>query len=404
MAWDEPFTARDLLTGESYAWTRAQLRELHLGHQPGHVLAIERDGSAAGDGAGAHDAGPVEQPAQVLAPVTAGSASSRWYQDAAIYELHVRAYQDSNADGVGDLAGLIRRLDHIRDLGATAIWLLLLPVAAPRRRLRHRRVQSDPFRGTMRDFRTFLREAHRRDLRAITEVVMNHTSDEHPWFQRARREARLLAAQLLRLGGHAGGYPDARVIFGDFESSNWAWTRSPVSTTGTASTPPAGPELRRAARAGGDVRRRGLLARGLGVDGLRLDAIPYLFEREGTNCENLPRRWSCSRSSGGTSTPRSRTGCCWPRRTSGRRTRSRTSRGRLVSHGVPLPADAADVHGQPDGGSVPADRHPEPDAADPRWIAVGHVPAQSRRADARDGTDEERDYMYRVYARTRRRA
>ena len=234
---------------------------------------------------------PVEAPAQVLAPVAAGSTSSRWYQDAVIYELHVRAYQDSNADGVGDLAGLIRRLDHIRDLGATAIWLLPFypsplrddgyDIAAYK--------AIHPAYGTMRDFRTFLREAHRRELRVITEVVMNHTSDEHPWFQRARAaKPGSWQRNFYVWADTPEGYPDARVIFGDFESSNWAW--DPVAGQYYwhrfySHQPDLNYDEPRVRAAMFDVVDFWLR---LGVDGLRLDAIPYLFEREGTNCENLP--------------------------------------------------------------------------------------------------------------------
>jgi maltose alpha-D-glucosyltransferase/alpha-amylase len=235
------------------------------------------------------DATPLEAPQ--AEGVRAVGAASRWYQDAVIYELHVRAFQDSNADGVGDFAGLVRRLDHIRDLGATAIWLLPFypsplrddgyDIAAYK--------AIHPAYGTMRDFRTFLREAHRRDLRVITEVVMNHTSDEHPWFQRARAAKRGSWQHNFYVWADTPeGYPDARVIFGDFESSNWAWD----AVSGQyywhrfySHQPDLNFDEPRVRAAMFDVVDFWL---GLGVDGLRLDAIPYLFEREGTNCENLP--------------------------------------------------------------------------------------------------------------------
>jgi maltose alpha-D-glucosyltransferase/alpha-amylase len=223
--------------------------------------------------------------------LTAAEPAARWYQDAVIYELHVRSFQDSNADGVGDFAGLVQRLDHIRELGATAIWLL--PFYPSPLRDDGYDISGykaiHPAYGTMRDFRTFLKEAHRRDLRVITELVMNHTSDEHPWFQRARA-ARPGSWQrnFFVWADTPEGYPEARVIFGDFETSNWAWD------------PMAGqyywhrfyshqpdlnfdePRVRDAMFDAVDF----WLAQG--VDGLRLDAVPYLFEREGTNCENLP--------------------------------------------------------------------------------------------------------------------
>ena len=234
---------------------------------------------------------PAETARQALSVATLGAPASYWYKDAVIYELHVRAYQDSNADGVGDLAGLVRRLDHIRDLGATAVWLLPFypsplrddgyDIAAYK--------AIHPAYGTMRDFRTLLREAHRRDLRVITEVVMNHTSEEHPWFQRARNaKPGSWQRNFYVWADTPDGYPDARVIFGDFESSNWAW--DPIAGQYYwhrfySHQPDLNFDEPRVRAAMFDVVDFWL---GLGVDGLRLDAIPYLFEREGTNCENLP--------------------------------------------------------------------------------------------------------------------
>jgi maltose alpha-D-glucosyltransferase/alpha-amylase len=234
---------------------------------------------------------PVAEPVEARRPVAAVAGSSRWYQDAVLYELHVRAYQDSNADGVGDFPGLVRRLDHIRDLGATAIWLLPFypsplrddgyDIAAYK--------AIHPAYGTMRDFRTLLREAHRRDLRVITEVVMNHTSDEHPWFQRARAaKPGSWQRNFYVWADTPEGYPDARVIFNDFETSNWAW--DPVAGQYYwhrfySHQPDLNYDEPRVRDAMFDVVDFWLE---LGVDGLRLDAIPYLFEREGTNCENLP--------------------------------------------------------------------------------------------------------------------
>ncbi len=220
-----------------------------------------------------------------------GAPSSRWYQDAVIYELHVRAYQDSNADGVGDLAGLVQRLDHIRDLGATAVWLL--PFYPSPLRDDGYDISAykaiHPAYGTMRDFRTFLKEAHRRDLKVITEVVMNHTSDEHPWFQRARAaKPNTWQRNFYVWADTPEGYADARVIFGDFESSNWAWDQTAAQYYWHrfySHQPDLNFDEPRVRAAMFDVVDFWL---GLGVDGLRLDAVPYLFEREGTNCENLP--------------------------------------------------------------------------------------------------------------------
>jgi maltose alpha-D-glucosyltransferase/alpha-amylase len=231
----------------------------------------------------------VQELGRSLAP--AGEARSSWYQEAVLYEVHVRAYQDSNADGVGDFRGLTQRLDHIRDLGATALWLLPF-YPSPLRDDGYDIAQYKsvhPAYGTLRDFRALLREAHRRGLRVITELVMNHTSDEHRWFQRARRARPGSMWRDFYVWSDAPTrYPDARIIFKDFESSNWAW--DPVAQAyfwhRFYSHQPDlnfdNPAVREAMFKVVDFWLE------MGVDGLRLDAVPYLFEREGTNCENLP--------------------------------------------------------------------------------------------------------------------
>jgi maltose alpha-D-glucosyltransferase/alpha-amylase len=222
---------------------------------------------------------------------TIGRESARWYQDAVIYELHVRAFQDSNADGIGDFVGLVQRLDYLRDLGATAVWLLPFypsPLRDDGYDIANYRA-IHPAYGTMRDFRTFLREAHRRELRVITELVLNHTSDEHDWFRRARAaRPGTWQRNFYVWADTPEGYPEARVIFVDSESSNWAWDPS----TGQyywhrfyAHQPDLNYDEPRVRAAMFDAVDFWL---SMGVDGLRLDAVPYLFEREGTNCENLP--------------------------------------------------------------------------------------------------------------------
>ncbi|MGE0789420.1 MAG: maltose alpha-D-glucosyltransferase [Sandaracinaceae bacterium] len=214
-----------------------------------------------------------------------------WYRDAVIYEVPIRAFYDSNADGIGDLAGLIQRLDYIADLGVSAIWVLPF-YPSPLRDggydiAEYRKI--DPVYGSMADFRRLVRECHRRGLRLITELVINHTSDQHPWFQKARRSPPGSRWRRMYVwSDDPGRYSDARIIFQDFESSNWTWD------------PVAGayywhrfyshqPDLN---FDNPEVRRRVLDMCGfwlkMGVDGMRLDAIPYLYEREGTSCENLP--------------------------------------------------------------------------------------------------------------------
>ena len=214
-----------------------------------------------------------------------------WYKDAVIYEVHVRAFRDSNADGVGDFRGLTEKLDYLRDLGVTAIWVLPF-YPSP--------LKDDgydiadylgvhPDYGTMRDVRQFIREAHRRGLRVITELVCNHTSDQHPWFQRARRSPRGSPWRDFYVWtDDPDRYREARIIFKDFETSNWTW--DPVAEQyywhRFYSHQPdlnfESPRVREAIMRTMDAWLE------MGVDGLRLDAIPYLYEREGTNCENLP--------------------------------------------------------------------------------------------------------------------
>ena len=214
-----------------------------------------------------------------------------WYKDAVIYELHVRAFSDGNADGIGDFRGLTEKLDYLFDLGVTALWLLPFypsPLKDDGYDLASY-TEIHPDYGTLKDFRVFLREAHRRGLRVITELVVNHTSDQHPWFQRARRAAPGSKERDFYVWSeNQEPYKEARIIFKDFETSNWAW--DPLAKAyywhRFYSHQPdlnfANPAVRRAIF---DVVDFWL---DMGVDGLRLDAVPYLFERDGTSCENLP--------------------------------------------------------------------------------------------------------------------
>lgn len=214
-----------------------------------------------------------------------------WFKDAIIYEVPVRAFHDSNADGVGDFPGLISKLDYVQDLGATAIWILPFypsPLRDGGYDIADYR-QVSPIYGTIRDFKRLLKEAHRRGLRVITELVINHTSDQHPWFVRARHSPPNSRFRNYYVWTqNPRDYADARVIFQDYETSNWTW--DPVAQAyywhRFYSHQPDlnfdNPEVRNAVLAVCDFWLE------LGVDGMRLDAIPYLYEREGTNCENLP--------------------------------------------------------------------------------------------------------------------
>lgn len=217
--------------------------------------------------------------------------SSDWYRDAIIYEVHVRGFRDDNGDGIGDFKGLTSKLDYIRDLGVTAIWLLPFypsPLRDDGYDIGDYK-SIHPAYGTMADFRRFLREAHRRDLKVITELVINHTSDQHPWFQKARHaEQGDPARDFYVWSDDPGKYGDARIIFQDTETSNWAW--DPVAGAYYwhrffSHQPDLNFENPSVHEAVFDVLDFWL---DMGVDGLRLDAVPYLYEREGTMCENLP--------------------------------------------------------------------------------------------------------------------
>jgi maltose alpha-D-glucosyltransferase/alpha-amylase len=217
--------------------------------------------------------------------------NARWYQRGVIYEVHVRSFQDSDGDGTGDFRGLSSRLDYLRDLGITAIWLLPF-YPSP--------LKDDgydiadyfdvhPMYGTLADFKFFLGEAHRRGLRVITELVLNHTSDQHPWFQRARRApAGSPWRDYYVWNDSPEKYRGARVIFKDTEVSNWTrdalagafyWHRFFSHQPDlNFDNPVVHEEMIKILDFWFD----------LGVDGVRLDAVPYLYEREGTSCENLP--------------------------------------------------------------------------------------------------------------------
>lgn len=221
----------------------------------------------------------------------ASKESATWYKDAIIYEVHVRAFFDSVTDGIGDFGGLTKKLDYLEDLGITTIWLLPFCPSPLRDDGYDISNYTDihPSYGTLRDFQRFLKEAHRRGLKVITELVLNHTSDQHVWFQRSRRAAPGSRWRNFYVWSDTPDkYQDARIIFKDFETSNWSW--DPVAKAYYwhrfyAHQPDLNfdnPEVHQALFDAMDFWFD------LGVDGLRLDAVPYLSEREGTNCENLP--------------------------------------------------------------------------------------------------------------------
>ncbi len=213
-----------------------------------------------------------------------------WYKDAIIYELHIKAFYDSNADGIGDFNGLLSKLDYLENLGVTAIWLLPF-YPSPLRDDGYDisdYYRINPSYGDIRSFRRFLREAHKRNLKVITELVINHTSDEHPWFQRARKSKRGSAYRNYYVwSDDPDKYKDARIIFKDFEKSNWTWDNvaNQYYWHRFYSHQPDlnfdNPKVQK------EIFKVLDYWLDMGVDGFRLDAVPYLFERENTNCENL---------------------------------------------------------------------------------------------------------------------
>ena len=214
-----------------------------------------------------------------------------WYKDAVIYQLHVKSFFDSNNDGIGDFAGLIQKLDYIASLGVNTIWLLPF-YPSPLRDdgydiADYRGVHPDY--GTLADVRNFIQQAHRRGLRVITELVVNHTSDQHPWFQRARAAKPGSAARNFYVWSDSDEkYDGTRIIFCDTEKSNWTW--DPVANAFFwhrfySHQPDLNFDNPQVLKAVLSIMGFWL---DMGVDGLRLDAVPYLIEREGTSNENLP--------------------------------------------------------------------------------------------------------------------
>ncbi|NOJ81758.1 maltose alpha-D-glucosyltransferase [Myxococcus xanthus] len=213
-----------------------------------------------------------------------------WYKKALIYELHLRAFHDSNGDGHGDIPGLIEKLPYLQDLGINCLWLLP-HYPSPLRDDGYDIADFygvHPDYGTLADFQRLVDEAHKRDIRVITELVVNHTSDQHPWFQEARSDPNSPKRNWYVWSDTDEQYKGARIIFLDTERSNWTW--DPVAKqyfwhrffSHQPDLNYDNPEVQEAML---DVMRFWL---NMGVDGFRCDAVPYLFEREGTNCENLP--------------------------------------------------------------------------------------------------------------------
>ena len=219
------------------------------------------------------------------------AADPLWYQNAIIYEVHVRAFKDSNADGIGDFQGLIQKLDYLQDLGVTCVWLLPFfpsPLKDDGYDISDY-LNVHPMYGTLEDFRTFLDAAHDRELQVMIELVVNHTSDQHPWFQLARQSPPGSPERDFYVWSDTDKkYKDARIIFTDTERSNWTW--DPIAKQYYwhrffSHQPDLNFDNPRVVEEIVKVMRFWL---DMGVDALRVDAVPYLVERDGTSCENLP--------------------------------------------------------------------------------------------------------------------
>jgi len=222
---------------------------------------------------------------------TRTSNAPHWYKDVIIYETHVKAFFDGNGDGIGDFQGLTEKLDYIEALGINCLWLLPF-FPSPLRDDGYDIADYcgvHPSYGTPDDFRLFLEEAHRRDIAVLVELVINHTSDQHPWFQRARRAQRGSPERDYYVWSDTDGkYAGTRVIFTDTERSNWSWDGEAKAFYWHrffSHQPDLNFDNPRVVEEIEAVMRFWL---DLGVDGFRLDAVPYLVEREGTSCENLP--------------------------------------------------------------------------------------------------------------------
>ena len=328
-----------------------------------------------------------------------------WFKDAIVYELHVRAFCDTDGNGVGDFKGLTTKLDYLQELGVTAIWLLPFYPSPLRDDGYDIADYQDvhPAYGKLKHFKVFLDEAHRRGLKVITELVVNHTSDQHPWFQEARRSPRSRYRDFYVWSKKPDRYADARIIFKDFETSNW--THDPVANEFFwhrfySHQPDLNYDNPAVGRAVTEVMDRWFE---MGVDGMRLDAVPYLFEREGTDCENLPETHAFLKQL---------------RRHVDKKHENRM----LLGEANQWPEDAAAYFG--DGDECHMNFHfplmprlfmaLQMEDSQPIVDIMGQTPAIPDNAQwalflrnhdeltLEMVTDEERDYMYRVYARDRR--
>ena len=313
-------------------------------------------------------------------------AQPLWFKTAVFYEIHTRAFFDANGDGSGDFRGLTEKLDYLQWLGVDCIWLLPF-FQSPLRDGGYDIsdfLTIQPDYGTVEDVRGFIEAAHQRGIRVIADLVMNHTSSDHAWFQESRKGG--AKRDWYVWSDDPTRYSEARIIFTDTETSNWTWDdEARRLLLAPLLLPPARPELRQPRRPGRDARGPALLA-GPGHGRLppRRRALPVRARRHQRREPAGDARLPQARARGDRpplSGPRP-AGRGQP--VAGRRRRVLRRR-RRVPHGLPLPGHAAHVHGGPAGRSQPHLRDPRTDAGHPGQLPVGPVPQKPRRAHARDG-------------------
>ena len=320
------------------------------------------------------------------------SVDPYWYKRAVFYEVLVRGFNDSNGDGTGDLRGLIEKLDYLQWLGVDCVWLL--PIYASPLRDGGYDISDytgiQPEFGDLSDFVALINEAHQRGIRVVADLVVNHTSDQHPWFQASRSDPTGPYGDFYVWADTDEGFADARIIFTDTEKSNWTFD----SVRGQYyfhrffyHQPDLNYDSLELQEAVLEVVRFWL---DLGIDGFRLDAIPYLYAREGTNCENLPethaflkrlRREIDAKYADRVLLAEANQ---WPADVVALLRRLRVRRGRMP-HGLPLPADAAHLHGGAPGDALSDLGNHGDHAGHPAELPMGHFSAQPRRADAGNG-------------------
>jgi maltose alpha-D-glucosyltransferase/alpha-amylase len=328
-----------------------------------------------------------------------------WFKRAVFYEVLVRSFQDSNGDGIGDLKGITAKLDYLQWLGVDCLWLppfFKSPLRDGGYDVSDYTAVLPEF-GDLADFVEFVDSAHQRGMRVIIDFVMNHTSDQHPWFQESRKDPDGPYGDYYMWADDDKQYPDARIIFVDTEASNW--TFDPVRKQYfwhrffshqpdlNYENPAVQEEILAALRFWLD----------LGIDGFRLDAVPYSIAAEGTNCENLPasheflkrvrrdRRDVSGHGAAGGGEPVAR-----GRRRLLRRLPERRGR---VPHGIPLPRDATDLHGGPPGVPLPRLGNLAKTPADSPGCQWGIFLRNHDELTLEMVTDEERDYMWAEYAK-----